>query len=313
MQSLPFAGLKGACRLPWKFQDQDLENSFRREREIRWMHGHDKLIALPWALIWLTIIIVHRQSLSIGAIIRSAAHFAIIISPAYASRILGERRYLRFRCAIIACAISAYALHPGGGLARDSIEKQGREVGRLHAAALFARVLIGSRMLFWLILVGGYGMPLECAIPLNTAGIAFIALAKPSHRFCEALQTTATRAMFRSIAQTLPLLSVIPLPKTELAAEADVCNPLVLWMQISLGWIVPTAMQACGEIGARRNFLIRCAHERTSTRQRNADTLQGLIRAHTSSPGVVALLVSINTSMLLWNIMMWHENRKFLR
>jgi hypothetical protein len=259
------------------------------------------MVAIPWTLLWLSIIARHWNTLPARAILRSFAHLCAITAPAYMRPLLGRERYLRHRTAIVCAAISAYAFHPGGGLYRDAIQTNAAEHTGLDAAALFVRVVVGSRTLFWLVLVLGYQLPPLVGIPLNAAGLAVITRWRPSTPFCAAIQTPATRDTFAYIVARLPLVGVLPLRRPLLAGGADVCDMLVQWVQLAFGFALPAAISLAADFAARRAW----------ARRRGAalgaeDRRAWLSPATTAfSPAALAALLFINGITALWYLLAW--------
>ena len=124
-----------------------------------WSAGYDQWVALPWFMLWLAIIKRHWASLSSFSIARSSLHCAIICCPFYIPTLIGKERYKRYRSFIVAAAFISYILHPGGGLYRDAVMVNSNEHTGLDAINLFVRLVIGSRTLFWLLLIFGYELP----------------------------------------------------------------------------------------------------------------------------------------------------------
>ena len=229
-------------------------------------------------------------------------HFIIIVAPAYVRHLLGSERYAGSRNFIIAAALFAYVYHPGGGLYRDAVMGSAAEHTGLTTAALFIRLLVGSRTLFWLILVFGYNLPIEIGIPLNAAAVATILRVKPSEPFCATMQTLDARPLFHMIAASLPQFAVVPVWRPELAPDADICNPIVHWLQIGLGFMLPTCVQLAGDYVARREFAQR-QPERMSPRD-------AAVWSHPTSslPAYqLAAFIFLSGSTALWHLLLWRD------
>ena len=101
-------------------------------------------------MLWVSILRRHWHRLTALAVLKSWMHFMVIISPSYLQLLLPRSTYLRHRVTVVALALLAYVLHPGGGLYRDAVMAVSQD--GLGALNLFVRLLVGSRTLFWLIL-----------------------------------------------------------------------------------------------------------------------------------------------------------------
>ena len=127
----------------------------------------------------------------------------VIISPCYLQLLMSRRAYLRHRVAIIALALLSYVFHPGGGLYRDAVmveEAQGGRGRGLEALNLLARVAVGSRIPFWLVLALGYQLPSAVFAPLHAALLGAMVRLKPSQPFCAVMQTPQSQPLFHIIA-----------------------------------------------------------------------------------------------------------------
>lgn len=243
--------------LPWRFSRESTEIAYYATRSKAWI-GADQWVAVPWAFLWVTIITRHWFTLSVRAILHSAMHFLVIISPAYLRHIFGRQWYAQHRNIVIIAALLAYITHPGGGLYRDAIMESEAERTHLNAITMVVRLLVGSRMLFWLILVFGYELPPELGVPVNGLFLGAMIFLRPSLPFCKILETPLTSSLFRSIANNIPLITLLPSGRLPSEGQlADICNPLVLWIQITLGFLLPTSIQLASDIAARRHFARR--------------------------------------------------------
>ena len=242
--------------LPWRFSLESTESAYYATRSKAWI-GADQWVAVPWSLLWVTIIARHWFTLSARAILHSAMHFLVIIGPAYLRHIFGRQWYAQYRNIIIIAALLAYITHPGGGLYRDAIMENEAERTHLNALTMMVRLLVGSRMLFWLILVFGYELPPELGVPVNGLFLGCMIFLRPSIPFCRILETPLTSSLFRLIADNIPIITILPSGRLPVKQLNDVCNPLVLWIQVSLGFILPTSIQLASDIAARRHFARR--------------------------------------------------------
>lgn len=236
-------------------------------------------------------------------ILRSFLHFSIVIGPAYWQRILSKATYARWRNFIVAAALLSYTFHPGGGLYRDAVMINAAEHTGLSAAHLFVRLLVGSRTLFWLILVFGYELPPLLGIPLNALCLTIMAYTKGSAPFCSTMQTASTQPLFHYIAASIPLVSIIPMAHPELAEGADICNPLVRWLVIVLAFLLPTAVQLATDYSARKTFA-RQNPWLLSPADRTVwlDPAKG-----EGSAASVALVTYVHLSTALWYVLMWGQ------
>lgn len=108
----------------------------------------------------------------------------------------------------------------------------------LGAANLFVWLTMGSRTFFWLILAFGYQLPPLLRLPLDALQLGMLMWSKPSTPFCAVMQTPASQPLFETIASGLPLVSIVPLGRPELVEGADICNPLIIWIQVGgCGWV----------------------------------------------------------------------------
>ena len=129
----------------------------------------------------------------------------VIISPSYLQLLLSRRAYLRHRVAIIALALLSYVFHPGGGLYRDAVMVEAGEGARgggrgLEALNLLARIAVGSRIPFWLVLALGYQLPSSVFAALHAALLGAMVRLKPSQPFCAVMQTPQSQPLFHIIA-----------------------------------------------------------------------------------------------------------------
>jgi hypothetical protein len=261
------------------------------------------LVAIPWSLVWVSIIARHWNNLTWYAIGRSSVHFFTTIGPVYLRHILGKGRYIRYRNFIIAAAMLSYVFHPGGGLYRDAVMQNTAEHTGLQAITLFIRLLIGSRTLFWLILVFGYKMPPELSIPINAACLLLINKLRPSQPFCNTMQTPTTSSLFYSIAGSLPLISAIPIERPQIRAGADICNPLVHWLQVTIGFLLPSLYHLAEDYSARLVFAKW--YYRRMTRQ---DKRIWRARKHSAfSPWPLVAMVFLSASTGLWFVFMSNQ------
>jgi hypothetical protein len=266
----------------------------------QWAAGPDQWVSIPWTLLWISIIARHWQSLTWYAIARSSLHFTTTISPVYLTRALGTARYTKYRNFIIAAAMLSYVFHPGGGLYRDAVMQNTAEHTGVEAATLFIRLLIGSRTLFWLILVFGYKMPPELGIPINAACLLLINKLRPSQPFCTAMQNPTTASLFYSIAGSLPLISAISIERPQIRAGADICNPLVHWLQVTIGFLLPSLYHLAEDYSARLVFAK--VYYRRMTR-RDKDVWK--TRKHSAfSPWPLVAMVFLGVSTGLWFVFM---------
>lgn len=269
-----------------------------------WSTGADQWVALPWSLLWVSIILRHWSYLSFNMIFRSFIHFIIIVAPAYVRHMLGKERYVGSRNFIVAAALFAYIYHPGGGLYRDAVMGNAAEHTGLTAAALFIRLLVGSRTLFWLILVFGYTLPPEIGIPLNAAAVATIMHLKPSEPFCATIQTPAARPFFHTIAASLPLFTILPFWRPELPPDIDICNPIVHWLQVAFGFVLPTCVQLAGDYVARREYAWR-QPQRLTPQDRVAWSSR---QPSASLPAYqLAALTFLSVSTALWHLLLLRD------
>jgi hypothetical protein len=72
-------------------------------------------------------------------------------------------------------------------------------------------------------------------LPLDALAVGLLMWMKPSQPFCAVMQHAGTEPLFRTMASSLPLVSLIPLGRPLLREGADVCNPLIAWMQVGRG------------------------------------------------------------------------------
>lgn len=234
---------------------------------------------------------------------RSSFHFIIICGPAYLPYVLGRRRYERNRTYFVIAALISYVLHPGGGLYRDAVMSNVAEHTGLDAFNLFVRLLIGSRTLFWLVLVFGYELPPEIGVPVNAACLLTMARLRPSEPFCATMQTAATRPLFHLIASSLPLVTSISLDHPQLAMEADICNPLLRWLQFSLAFLLPALVHMAGDYAARITF-VRQHPQRMSPRDR-AEWQAKLDASFTPWP--VAGMLFVGIISVMWYAFIWPQ------
>ncbi|KAG7675265.1 hypothetical protein Ndes2526B_g08132 [Nannochloris sp. 'desiccata'] len=290
-------------RLPWHFTDAMTEQTYNAKRGAEWATGPDQWVSIPWSLLWVAIIARHWNSLTWYAIGRSSLHFIITIGPVYLPYVLRTTRYTRYRNFIIAAAMLSYVLHPGGGLYRDAIMQNTAEHTGLEAVTLFIRLLIGSRTLFWLILVFGYKMPLELGIPINAACLLLINKLRPSQPFCDTMQNPTTRSLFHSIAGSVPLISAISIERPQIRAEADICNPLVHWMQVSIGFLLPSLYHLAEDYSARLAFA-KWYYRRMTRRDKQV----WRARKHSAfSPWPLVVMVFLSASTGLWFVFMSNQ------
>lgn len=322
-------------RLPWAFADEATEHAFNNYRgetaapapqgrpagllaplthpcppprspapaACEWARGADQWVAFPWFFLWVAIIARHWPSLTWPMLARSSAHCAVTCAPAYTRRLLGEARYLRYRSWIVAAALVSYTLHPGGGLYRDAVMINAAEHTGLDAINLFVRLLIGSRTLFWLILILGYDLPPAFGVPFNAACLAVMTRLRPSQPFCATMQTPATRPLFHTIAASLPLLSAVSVEHPALAPGADVCNPLVHWMQVTLGFLLPACVHLVGDYSARLAWARRRARALAP-----ADRGEWARRGGSAfSPWALAAMLLSAASTTMWFGLMWGQ------
>jgi hypothetical protein len=276
---------------------------FTQHTGAEWAAGRDQWVAIPWSLLWVSIIARHWNSLTWYAIARSFLHFIVTIGPAYLPLALGTSRYTRYRNFIIAAAMLSYVFHPGGGLYRDSIMKNTAEHTGLETLTLFIRLLIGSRTLFWLLLVFGYKMAPELGIPINAACLLLINKLRPSQPFCDIMQNPTTRSLFSSIAGSLPLISAISVSRPQLRAGADICNPLVHWLQVTLGFFLPSLYHLAEDYSARLDFA-----KGYYNRMVRKDQRVWAARQHSAfSPWPLVVMVFSSASTGLWFVFMSNQ------
>jgi len=175
----------------------------------------------------------------------------------------------------------------------------------LDAANLFVRLLIGSRTLFWLILVFGYELPPEIGVPLNGLCLLIMANLRPNAPFCATMQNDDSRPLFHVIAASIPLVSIIPLAHPQLRKDADICNPLVTWLQVVLGFLLPTAVQLCADYAARLSF-VRQYPALLSPGDRRKWVQMRTMRSNLSIGGLAAIIYA-HLSTALWYAMMWAD------
>lgn len=290
--------------IPWSFETSSSEKAFYDYRRKSWSEGFDQMTPIPWTLLWLGIIARHWHALTYKSILRSFFHFIITIGPAYWPTILGKDRYVKYRDFFVSLAIISYSLHPGGGLYRDAIIYNAAERTNLDAAALFVRLIVGSRTLFWALLIFGYELPPLTGIPLNALCLVAIMRMKPSIPFCRSMQNSSTRELFQIIAQNLPLVSIIPLDRPSLPLETDICNPLVQWMQLSIGFLLPTTVQLCADYTARRAFA------KLYPFALSVEDRKKWLDFRTSafiSVGSIGVILFLHASTALWYFMIWKK------
>jgi len=268
-----------------------------------WASGPDQWVSIPWSLLWVSIIARHWNALTWYAITRSSVHFIITIGPVYLPLALGKPRYTRYRNFIIVAAMLSYVFHPGGGLYRDAIMQNTAEHTGLEAFTLFIRLLIGSRTLFWLILVCGYKMVPELGIPINAACLLLINKLRPSQPFCDTMQNPTTMSLFSSIAGSLPLISVISIERPQLRVGADICNPLVHWLQVTLGFLLPSLYHLAEDYSARLDFAKWYYRRMTRT-----DQQIWMARHHSAfSPWPLVGMLFVSSSTGLWFVFMSNQ------
>ena len=268
-----------------------------------WAAGPDQWVAFPWAMLWVAIIARHWSALTWYAILRSAFHFVVSCGPFYWRYIIGKEQYTKYRNFFVSAALISYVLHPGGGLYRDAVMLNAAEHTGLDAINLFVRLLIGSRTLFWLLLVFGYELPPLVGIPLNAICLLVMGRLRPSQPFCHTMQTPATKLIFHTIAANLPLISTISLEHPQLDAEADVCNPLIHWIQATLGFLLPACVHLAGDYTARLAFS-RMRGNSLNPRDRYAWHRR---QQSAFSPWPVAAMFYFSASSALWYGLMWRQ------
>ena len=234
---------------------------------------------------------------------RSSFHFLIICGPAYFPYILGKQCYERNRTYFAIAALFSYVLHPGGGLYRDAVMINAAEHTGLDAFNLFVRLLVGSRTLFWLILVFGYELPPEIGVPMNAAFLLTMSRLRPSQPFCATMQTPSTQPLFHIIASSLPLITSISQEHPQLSIGADVCNPLIHWMQFSLGFLLPALVHLASDYSARMEFVRRHPHRLTP---RDRATWQPKLNS-SFSPWPVAAVLFVGIITIAWYAFIWPE------
>ncbi|GAB4824038.1 hypothetical protein N2152v2_011084 [Parachlorella kessleri] len=174
----------------------------------------------------------------------------------------------------------------------------------LGAANLFVRLAVGSRTLFWLVLAGGYQLPPHLQIPLDALHVGLIVWMKPSQPFCAVMQHPGTQSLFHTMASALPLFSLMPLGRPVLRNGADVCNPLIAWMQVGLGYLLPTLAFLCIDVEARRRFAARRA---ASLPPADAAVWAPNKSASFFNPWTILALVYLHLLTALWYLLMWHQ------
>jgi hypothetical protein len=195
----------------------------------------------------------------------------------------------------------SYVFHPGGGLYRDAIVNE--HVGGLEAITLFIRLLIGSRTLFWLILVFGYKMSPELGIPINAACLLLINKLRPTQPFCNAMQNASTISLFHSIAGSLPLLSAISIERPQIRAGADICNPLVQWLMMTVGFLLPSLYHLAEDYSARLVFA-KLFYRRMTRRDKDVWKM----RKHSAfSPWPLVAMAFLSVSTALWFVFMSNQ------
>eukprot|EP00887_Chlorella_sp_A99_P004789 scaffold4.g4789.t1 len=299
------SALASGAFMPWAFSSREVEAWYQAERAAECAQV-DPWVAFPWALLFISIIKrLAARTLGVAAIAHSFCHFLVIISPCYLQALLGRERYLRHRNKILVLALAGYAFHPGGGLYRDATvaaaQNEGAEATLLGAAALFVRCLVASRALFWGFLVSGYRMPPHIGAPVQLALGSALMWLRPSQPLCAALQTPARSSLFRLVANAIPLLTLVPIGRPELGEGADVCNPLIYWLQIGFGFMLPLAVQLCADWEARRRFA-----SRNSRRLPTADRARWLsVAVIAGGPRVIALMIITHLLTALWFFLVW--------
>ena len=126
---------------------------------------------------------------------------------------------------------------------------------------------------------------------------------RPSQPFCATMQTMSTRPLLLTIAGILPLGATLSWDHPQFAEDADVCNPLLHWIQAALGFLLPALVQLASDYNARLRF----AERHFSTLSEEDRVVWRANYTSAFSPWPLAAMVLFGGNTLLWYLFFWKQ------
>lgn len=152
-------------------------------------------------------------------------------------------------------------------------------------------------------------MPLHIGVPVQVALGGLLMWLRPSQPLCAALETATNRPNFRLIAGCLPLLTLMPIGRPELPPSADICTPLIKWLQVGFGFLLTLTVRLCTELGARQRF----AHRHTRRLPpKDRQRWLGTTAAVTGCPHAIAIMAYVHILTALWFALLWQSQQDAL-